>query len=138
MKKILLIEDDFFIRDIYTKSFTNAGYSVDIAIDGHEALEKVKTSAYDIILLDIMLPKITGIDVLRSFRAPNSPVENIPIFLLTNLGQDDIIKEAFKIGADGYLLKAHLKPQEIVGEINSFFAEKDKSLGSATISKTTS
>lgn len=121
MKQILLIEDDFYIRDLYATYFIKAGYSVDLAIDGEEALEKVKDKNYDLILLDIMLPKITGIDVLRIFRDEKSSAKETPVILITNLGQESIIKEAFKIGASGYLLKAQLKPQDLVNEVNTFF-----------------
>lgn len=121
MRNILIIEDDFYIRDIYNKSFTQAGYIVDVASDGQEALNKVKDKTYDIILLDIMLPRVTGIDVLRAFRSPQSKVKSTPIFLITNLGQEDVIKEAFKIGANGYLLKAQLTPQDVVTEIEAVF-----------------
>lgn len=126
MKKVLIVEDDFYIRDIYTKNFVQGGYTVEVASDGEEALEKVKTVSFDIILLDIMLPKKTGIDVLRSYRDPSSTVKNTPVFMITNLGQEAIIKEAFKIGADGYLIKAQLTPKDMVREINNFFIEQEK------------
>jgi len=137
MKKILIVEDDFYIRDIYSKNFSQSGYSIDVAVDGEEAIEKVKTNSYDLILLDIMLPKKTGIEVLRSYRDPRSPVKNTPVFIITNLGQEDIIKEAFKIGADGYLIKAQLTPKDIVGEINNFFAEQEKLTAANPPPKTT-
>lgn len=121
MKRILLVEDDFYIRDIYERTLKSAGYDVDRAIDGEEALQKAKDSFYDLILLDIMLPKITGIDVLRFLRQEGSKVQNIPIFMITNLGQDNIIKEAFKIGADGYLIKSQVKVEDLITEINKIF-----------------
>lgn len=124
MKKILIVEDDFYIRDLYQMAFTKAQYTVEVAVDGEEALERVKNNNYDIILLDIMMPKVTGIDVLRSFRNENSRVKNTPVFLITNLGQDSFIKEAFKIGADGYFLKSQLTPKEIINEINAFLEKQ--------------
>ena len=129
MKRILLIEDDLYIRDIYSRIFTNAGYSVEVAVDGEEGIAKTKDQAYDLVLLDIMLPKVTGIDVLKNFRQPSSTMRNTPVFLITNLGQDDIIKEAFDLGADGYLLKAQFKPQDIVEQIGAYFKQRETSSG---------
>lgn len=124
MKTILIVEDDFHIQDIYRMSFVKTNrYIVETASDGQEALVKLNTHIYDLILLDIMLPKVTGIDVLRAMRAPNSPTKNTPIILITNLGQEDIIKEAFKIGADGYLIKAQFTPQDVVHEVDAFFEQ---------------
>lgn len=134
MKTILIVEDDFHIQDIYRMSFVKTNrYIVETASDGQEALVKLNTHIYDLILLDIMLPKVTGIDVLRAMRAPNSPTKNTPIILITNLGQEDIIKEAFKIGADGYLIKAQFTPQDVVHEVDAFFeqmAQMENQMGS--------
>lgn len=124
MRKILIVEDDFYISDIYYRAFTAGGYAVESAADGEIGLQKAKSSAFDIILLDIMLPKINGIDVLRELRTPGTLTEETPIFMTTNLGQDNIIKEAFKIGADGYFIKAQLHPENLVAEVNKFFTEK--------------
>ncbi|KKS98155.1 MAG: Sensor protein [Candidatus Gottesmanbacteria bacterium GW2011_GWA2_43_14] len=124
MKTLLLVEDDFHIQEIYRMSFVKTGnYSVETASDGQEALVKLSSHVYDLILLDIMLPKVTGIDVLRAMRAPTSPTKNTPIILITNLGQEDIIKEAFKIGADGYLIKAQFTPMDVVREVDAFFQQ---------------
>lgn len=125
MKKILIAEDDFFIRDIYSQVFSLAGYDVQLAVDGAEALEKIQKTTFDIILLDIMMPKMTGIDVLKALRALAPPVKDTPVFIITNLGQQNIIEEAFKVGMDGYIIKSQVTPQQIVSEINTFFATKE-------------
>ncbi len=125
MKKILIVEDDFYISDIYERSFKAASYDVDTAGDGEVAIQKAKNNEYDLILLDIMLPKITGIEVLRTLRLKGANTEETLIFMITNLGQDNIISEAFKIGADGYFIKARLNPNEIVNEINKIFQDKE-------------
>lgn len=125
MKKILIVEDDYFIRDIYTRVFIAAGYSIDSAEDGAEGWTKAQTGGYDLILLDIMMPKMTGIDVLRKVRGPTSPIKTLPVLLITNLGQEEIIKEAFTIGADGYLIKSQMKPQDVVEEVKTFFAQQE-------------
>jgi CheY-like chemotaxis protein len=125
MKKLLIAEDDFFIRDIYTKIFNLSGYEVHVAVDGEEGLAKIKEQVYDMILLDIMMPKVTGIDVLRETRTKDNPNKSTPVFLITNLGQQNIIEEAFKLGMDGYIIKSQVTPQQIVDEINTFLANKE-------------
>jgi CheY-like chemotaxis protein len=125
MRKILIAEDDFFIRDIYSKVFSLSGYQVEVAVDGIDALEKIKTKQYDMILLDIMMPRMTGLDVLKSVRTLSTPAKNTPIFIITNLGQQNVIEDAFKLGMDGYILKSQVSPQQIVDEINNFFINKE-------------
>lgn len=125
MRKILIAEDDFFIRDIYSKVFSLAGYDVQIAVDGADAFEKIKTIPFDMILLDIMMPRMTGIDVLKSVRTLTIPAKSTPIFIITNLGQQNVIEEAFKLGMDGYILKSQVSPQQIVDEINNFFINRE-------------
>jgi two-component system, OmpR family, alkaline phosphatase synthesis response regulator PhoP len=123
MRKILIVEDEKFIRDLYILVFTRAGYDVDVAVDGEEAVNTVRSNvSFDIILLDIMLPKMNGMDVLKIIRDKNAPSVKTPVFLISNLGQDDIMKEAFSLGADGYLLKAQLTPTDVVAAVESFFA----------------
>src|SRR5258708_2476639 len=125
MRKILIAEDDFFIRDIYSKVFSLSGYDVKVAVDGADAFEKIKAEQYDMILLDIMMPRMTGIEVLKNVRALSTPAKSTPIFIITNLGQQNIIEEAFKLGMDGYILKSQVSPQQIVDEINNFFITKE-------------
>ena len=131
MRKILIAEDDFFIRDIYSKVFSLSGYDVKVAVDGADAFEKIKTEQFDMILLDIMMPRMTGIDVLKSVRALSTPSKSTPIFIITNLGQQNVIEEAFKLGMDGYILKSQVSPQQIVDEINNYFLNKESSTQSS-------
>ena len=125
MRKILIAEDDFFIRDIYSKVFSLSGYDVQVAVDGMDAFEKIKAQQYDMILLDIMMPRMTGIDVLKNVRSLSIPQKSTPIFIITNLGQQNVIEEAFKLGMDGYILKSQVSPQQIVDEINNYFINKE-------------
>jgi len=125
MRKILIAEDDFFIRDIYSKVFSLSGYDVKVAVDGAEAFQKIQADNFDMILLDIMMPRMTGIDVLKNVRALSTSVKSTPIFIITNLGQQNVIEEAFKLGMDGYILKSQVSPQQIVDEINNYFLSKD-------------
>ena len=125
MKRILIAEDDFFIRDIYSKVFSLSGYNVTVAVDGADALAKIQAQPFDMILLDIMMPRMTGIDVLKNVRSLTIPAKSTPIFIITNLGQQNVIEEAFKLGMDGYILKSQVSPQQIVDEINNFFINKE-------------
>lgn len=124
MKTLLIVEDDYYIRDIYQRTFVKGGYAVDVAADGAEAVVKGNSKMYDLVLLDIMLPKVTGIDVLKQLRIEGKPNAKTPIYLITNLGQEDIIKQAFVLGADGYLIKSQLRPDEILREVETFFQQK--------------
>ncbi len=124
MKKILIAEDDFYIRDIYSNIFSVSGYEVSISVDGEDCLTKIRTQLYDMILLDIMMPKVTGIDVLRQAKSTENINKNTPIFLITNLVEQNVIEEAFKLGMDGYIIKTQVTPKQIVDEINTFLANK--------------
>lgn len=116
-KKILIIEDEFFIRDLYERYLTKNGYQVITAVDGEDGVNKAKSQAVDLILLDIMMPKKTGLEVLHELRNSENFAKATPIYMLTNVGQENIIKDVFKIGADGYLLKSKMLPKQIVEEI---------------------
>lgn len=120
-KRILIIEDEIFVIELYERVLKREGFDIIKAIDGEEGLKKAKEGIFDLILLDIMLPKKNGIEVLRELKMSKSPVKNFPVVLLTNLGQESVIQEAFRIGAIGYLLKARFVPAEVVEKIKTFF-----------------
>ncbi len=120
MKKILLVEDDVFIREIYSRELKNGGYDVTVAEDGEKGARLATSEKFDLILLDIMLPKKTGLEVLKDLR--KSPQKDLPVYLLTNLGQGSVIKEAVGVGLQGYLLKARFLPSEVLKAVDSFFA----------------
>lgn len=123
-KKILLVEDEDFIRELYTRQLTKAGFAVKYAIDGQSGLNMLKTEQFDLLLLDIMLPGMNGLQLLREFKTqnPNSPMITI---LLTNLGQEAVIKEGFELGAQAYLIKASYTPDQVVNEVkNALFGNQ--------------
>lgn len=122
-KKILLVEDDAFVRDLYQTVLTRAGYDIEVANDGEEAVSMADYKVYDLILLDIMLPKLTGMEVLKQLRTDTSRAKDTPIYLLTNLGEENIVKEAYRLGASGYLLKAKYLPKQLVDEVDKFFVK---------------
>ena len=118
-KKILIVEDDFFIRDIYQKQFTKEGFNVEVSPDAENGLEKVKNEKPNLILLDLMLPKMSGLDLLKILKA-DTDLKSIPVVILTNLGQDQAIKQGFDLGADGYLIKSAYTPSQIVNEVRTY------------------
>lgn len=120
-KKILIIEDDFFVRDLYDRELTREGFEIETAVDGPEGLLKAVEGEYDLILLDIMLPKMSGLDVLKAIKE-KEVVKDIPVVLLTNLGQDSVIREGFALGAVGYLIKAAYTPSQIIEEVKKFLS----------------
>lgn len=117
-KKILLVEDEDFIRELYIRQLTKAGFLVKSAIDGQTGLEMLKNETFDLLLLDIMLPGMNGLQVLREFKTQNPNSAMITI-LLTNLGQEAVIKEGFELGAQAYLIKASYTPDQVVSEVKS-------------------
>lgn len=118
-KKILLVEDELFIAELYLHHLEKAGFMVKIARDGAEALEALKTDQFDLMLLDIMLPKLNGLEVLKKCKQEKI-LPDTPIVLLTNLATDITIKEGFKLGADGYLIKASYTPIQLVSEVQNY------------------
>jgi DNA-binding response OmpR family regulator len=118
-RKILCIEDERFIGELYTRALTKAGYQVTLITDGQEALQAAQTNQYDIILLDLMIPNITGIEILRKLRDPASPPTKAKIIITTNLEQREDVRADIEHQADGYLVKAELTPRELVEFLNT-------------------
>ena len=115
---ILLVEDDVFLAGIYQKKFEMEGFKISLANNGEKALVDAKRKKPDIILLDILLPKLDGFAVLEKLKADGS-TKDIPVVLLTNLGQKDDVEKGLEAGAVDYLIKAHFKPSEIVEKVKS-------------------
>lgn len=122
-QKILVVEDDQFLRELYDELLKEEGYEVTLAEDGEKGLSQIQKGGFDLILLDIMLPKIDGLEILR--RVKNKPPEkqNGSTVLLTNLGQDSIIKEGFSLGASGYLIKSAMNPDQVLSEVKVFLSK---------------
>jgi len=117
--KILLIEDDPFLLSMYTTKFELENFKVITAEDGKKGLKLAIEEAPDIILLDILLPKMNGFEVLKELKS-NDDVNNIPVILLTNLSQKDEVAQGLSLGADDYLIKAHFMPSEVVEKIKKY------------------
>ena len=114
--KILLVEDDLFLLGMYATKFEMENFKVITAEDGEKAVRLASKEAPDIILLDIILPKVNGFEVLRQLKV-NRLTAGIPVILLTNLSQKDEIDQGLKMGAKDYLIKAHFMPSEVVEKI---------------------
>lgn len=119
-KKILIVEDDQFLREFYQELLQGEGYSVDIAGDGEAALKKIWENEFDLVLLDIMLPKKDGVQVLNDLKMHPAKSPGVVVVVLTNLGQDTIIKRCFDLGAAGYLIKSAMNPDQVLTEIKSY------------------
>ena len=118
MKKILIIEDDEFLRQLISKKMSSEGFSVTSAIDGSDGLEKVKNTMPDLVLLDLLLPTIDGFDVLSAIKADKATA-SIPVIILSNLGQQEEISKGMNLGAVDFLVKAQLTPEEIVEKVKN-------------------
>ena len=115
-RTILFIEDDKPIAEMYSRVLEREGYQVEFAYNGEEGLQKANSKHYDLILLDIMMPEKTGIEVLQELRGDDgkgSP--DTKIVILTNLAQDKTSQEALKAQADGYIIKADIVPSQLAG-----------------------
>jgi DNA-binding response OmpR family regulator len=113
---ILIVEDDLFLGEIYQKKFEMEGFKVSMANNGEKAVTDIKKKMPDIVLLDILLPKLDGFSVLEQVKADQTTKE-IPIILLTNLGQQDDVQRGLEKGAVDYLIKTHFKPSEVVDKV---------------------
>jgi len=121
--KILLIEDDPRLIDIYLTKFEHEGYNYKHAGDGEAGILEAKAFRPDIILSDIILPKKDGFAVLKSLKE-DSETKDIPVILLTNLGQEDDVKKGMELGAVNYLIKTNCTPAQVVDEIQKVLGEK--------------
>lgn len=124
MRSILLAEDDDFIRELYRIQFTKSGYTIDCAVDGKQALEKVFTGTYDVLLLDIMMPNMDGVEALTEIRAMErlNNFPETPVIMLTNLGEESILNHCKQLGIKGYILKARFIPAEVVAQVEKLLS----------------
>jgi DNA-binding response OmpR family regulator len=119
-RNILVIEDEPFIGELYERALTKGGYRVKIVTEGPPGLKEAQTNAYDIILLDLMIPNLTGIEILRILRDPaRVPAVKSKIIITTNLEQREDVRADIEKQADGYLVKAELTPHELVNFLDT-------------------
>lgn len=124
-EKILMIEDDPFLRKVYRDKFTQLGFDFIEATNGMEGTNKTISEKPDIVLLDLMLPRKNGFEVLIDIRK-NKKNKNIPVIILSNLGQESDIERGMALGADDYLVKTEISISEIVDKVKEWLIKKDK------------
>ena len=118
-QKILIVEDDTILSKVITEELQEAGFEVIQAFDGEKGLEMTKEQKPNLVLLDIMMPKMNGLEVLESLKN-NSETQNIPVFILTVLGADEDIRKGLELGAKDYIVKSQHAVSEIVEKIDKF------------------
>jgi len=120
MPKILLIEDDANVSDLYDEVLTEGGYEVEIVDDGEEAKTRAIAGGWDLMLLDIMLPKLDGMELLRAIKNDRNVITK-PIIILSALEKKEIIEECLKLGAKQYLVKSNIYPNDLLNAVSRYF-----------------
>ena len=121
MKKILIIEDDQIVANIYRNKFSVEGFQVDIAHDGYSGLESIRTFKPDAVVLDLMLPKMTGVELMKQVRN-DTEFQKLPIIVFSNTYLTNMVQEAWKAGATKCLSKANCSPKQLVDVVRSTFS----------------
>ena len=124
LKKVLIVEDDPFISDIYMVELENQGYEVELAPNGEKAMEKLNQDSFDLMLLDILMPQKDGFAVLKELK--DNPNFKMAVIVLSNLGKKEHIEKAIELGANDYIIKTQFTPQEVIGKIKEIFLEQNK------------
>ncbi len=104
LKKVLVVDDDRFLVDLLVDKFNKSGYLTEFAYDGTTALDKVSNNKYDLILLDLLMPDVNGIAVVKKLKS-QANTKDTPVLILTNLSDDEAVAQIKKSGGSGYLIK---------------------------------
>lgn len=120
-KKIMLVDDDNALRQLYTVELTSKSFEVVEAKDGKEALIKVRQEKPDLILLDMVMPEMDGLGFLTELKQ-DLDLKNVPVIMLTNFGQENLIQQAYNLGVTDYLLKYKVTQEEMVGKIEQILS----------------
>src|ERR1051325_6655542 len=124
MKKMLIIEDDKIVGNIYRHRFQVEGYQVALASDGEAGLAAVKSLKPDLVILDLMLPKLNGVEVLKQLRADEA-TRTLPVIVLSNAYLSSIVQEAWKAGANHCMIKASCTPKQLIEVVQRVARETD-------------
>lgn len=116
--KLLVVEDTDLLRKIYTDKLTQEGHEVFSAADGLEALAVLRTEKIDLVLLDLIMPKMSGLDALEAMKA-DPRTRDIPVIILSNLGQEGDVERGLSLGAVDYLIKNEAKPADVAEKIHA-------------------
>lgn len=123
--KILVIEDDPNLRELYQEVLSQNGYVVEIAADGEVGLQKLQQGGHDLVLLDMMLPNLNGIDILKQLKAhpvPKGKPANGRIVLMTNLSEETVIKQAEELGSSSHIIKSEITPGILLEHVKKLLA----------------
>lgn len=123
-KRILIVEDDNFVAEVYLAKLSEMGYETVLAQNGEEGLVELKKGKIDLILLDILMPIMNGIEMLEEVKK-NEEWKNIPVILLTNIGEKESIQKVRDMGVKNYLIKSHFTPAEVIEKVESVFKENN-------------
>jgi|ERR1700722_5957076 len=126
MAKILIVEDDSILSDLYNNTFTLAGYTTVTAKNGLEGLDKARQEKPDIIFLDLMMPKMNGLDLIGELKKDET-TKNIPVIILSNFSDEKLAKEALAKGALAYVIKSDYEPKQIIELAQKWLSEKTSS-----------
>jgi len=118
-KKILIIEDDEFFRELIAKKLHNSGFEFSMSINGRDGIEKVKEEKPGLVFLDVLLPDVDGFEVLSKIRE-DKEISSTPVIILSNLGQKEDLDRGLKLGATDYLIKAQIDIDEIIEKIKKY------------------
>lgn len=119
-KKILMIEDDEFIRELYSRQVKNAGYDIESTPSGKEGLDFLAKNHYDLLMLDLNIPDVSGFQILENLQ--KSPKENMVVMILSNVAQDEFVKKGLDLGASAFVIKSTYTPEQVVTEIKSLLS----------------
>jgi len=121
-KTILVVEDEEYLRDLYVQILKQEEYDVEAAVNGEEAYLKMSQKNYDLVILDVILPKMDGLQVVDKLKKEGHTV-NKNVVLLSNLGQELVVAKAIDLGVRGYMVKSDYTPEELVREVNGYLGE---------------
>jgi two-component system, sensor histidine kinase and response regulator len=139
MPRILLVEDDPFIAEIYTKKLSSSGFEVDQARTGREVLKRVKEQPYDLVLLDMVLPELSGLEVLTELRSKPAEFDaTLRVVVFSNLSSPEERQAAIQAGADGFISKTEFTPSQTVDEVQRYleqFSQRERNAVSSNQSR---
>jgi DNA-binding response OmpR family regulator len=123
MPKILVVEDGTFMVAVYRSRLAKAGFEIDTALDGKEAIEKLEKYIPDLVLLDLILPIEDGYSVLERMKK-DEKLKNVPVMIVTNLSKSEAYDRTMELGADDYLVKSEMTQDDLADKINALLKKK--------------